>query len=312
VAAPLLSVVITTYSPRRWETLVECVRAVQQQSLSPHEIVVVVDNNPGLLARAAERFPDVRVVASSGRAGVSSARNAGVQCTTGDVVAFVDDDAVPDRHWLAALARAYGDTGVVGTGGAVRAAFESRRAWWFPEEFDWVMGCSYRGLRAASPDIRNPIGANMSFRRSALDAAGPFAEELGPGSARGFYAEETELSIRVRQRTGGRIVHVPDARVDHMIPDERMRWRYFARRCWSEGGSKAEIVARLGSAPALASERAYATRTLPAGVVRELSRAVHGDLTGLGRGAAIVAGLSITLAAYVRGRLDRNLAPARS
>ncbi|MDX6197452.1 MAG: hypothetical protein QOJ79_603, partial [Actinomycetota bacterium] len=80
-------------------------------------------------------------------------------------------------------------------------------------------------------------------------------------------------------------------------------WRYFRRRCYAEGISKAVVAGLTGSDAALASERTYVRRTLPAGVARGLAAAVRGDVSGLVRAAAIVAGLVVTSAGYLRGRL---------
>ena len=62
----------------------------------------------------------------------------------------------------------------------------------------------------------------------------------------------------------------------------------------------------MGHDAALASERTYATRTLPAGVLRGVGEALRGDLGGLRRAAAIIAGLAITTAGFVRGTIARR------
>src|SRR5581483_12443163 len=96
------------------------------------------------------------------------ARNTGVSVATGSVCAFLDDDAEAAPDWLAWLVKAYADKDVLGVGGAIEPAWQDRRPEWFPEEFDWVVGCSYRGMPVISADTRNLIGANMSFRRDVL------------------------------------------------------------------------------------------------------------------------------------------------
>jgi hypothetical protein len=151
-------------------------------------------------------------------------------------------------------------------------------------------------------EIRNPIGANMAFRRSALRNAGGFIEGIGRVGTVPLGCEETELAIRVRRITGGVVLHLPDARVSHRVTASRVTSRYFLSRCWSEGLSKALVAAEAGPDAALASERAYAARTLPRGVARAIRDAARGDGSGLGRAAAIVAGLAVTATGYARGR----------
>ena len=103
-----------------------------------------------------------------------------------------------------------------------------------------------------------------------------------------------------------KIMHMPAARVDHVVTPERARWRYFTRRCWNEGRSKATVVDHVGARAGLASERTYVSRTLPQGVWRELGLAVRGDLWGAVRATAIVAGLSTTAAGYLYGKARRH------
>jgi hypothetical protein len=68
-----------------------------------------------------------------------------------------------------------------------------------PEEFDWVVGCSYRGLPAGEALIRNPIGSSMSLRRQAAVEAGGFRPEVGRVGTFPVGCEETELAIRLRR-----------------------------------------------------------------------------------------------------------------
>ncbi|HWI75323.1 MAG TPA: hypothetical protein VNT55_25405, partial [Baekduia sp.] len=154
---------------------------------------------------------------------------------------------------------------------------------------------------------RNPIGANMAFRRAACADAGGFSHGIGRVGKTPLGCEETELSIRVRAaHHGATILQVPGAAVDHLVTAERVEWEYFRRRCWAEGLSKALVTDSVGHDQGLASERTYATRTLPLGVLRGIRDALRGDLSGLRRAGAIVAGLGITTAGFVRGTIARR------
>jgi GT2 family glycosyltransferase len=305
VAPPLTaSVVVCAFDDGRQALLEESLRAVLGQTRPPEEVVLVVDHNYELERRMREAFPEVEVVANDGAQGLSQARNTGVRNSTGEVVVFLDDDACPEPDWLAELVARYADSSVIGAGGLVLPRWETERPAWQPREFDWVVGCSYRGLPEAVAPIRNPIGANMSFRRSVLARTGDFVEGIGRVGSRPLGCEETELSIRAREtHRDGVILHVPSARVRHAVPAQRADWRYFLSRCLAEGMSKAKVAQRRGADTALASERTYVTRTLPSGVVRGLLDAVRGDLGGLGRSVAIVAGLGLAVVGYAHGRL---------
>lgn len=303
-----VSVVISAYTDERWDALRAAVASVQRQTRPAHQVVVAVDHNPALLQRAREAWPDgsVTIVENTQAQGLSGARNAGIAAATGAIVAFLDDDAAAEPDWLAQLTPVFDDPAVASAGGALEPVWLEERPAWFPDEFNWVIGCSYTGMPTATADVRNAIGANMAFRRDALDAVGGFATGIGRERGLPMGCEETEISIRVRQRTpGARIVYEPRAQVRHLVPSGRGTWRYFLTRCWAEGRSKALLTDLVGRQDGLASERTYATRTLPVGVLRGLRDALGGDASGLGRAAAIVAGLFATAAGYAAGTLAR-------
>ena len=250
VTPPRMSVVICAYTTERWRLLQDAVGSVRAQDPQAHEVLVVIDHCPELerLARAAFPGLGVRVLCNSDRRGLSGARNTGTARATGDVVVFLDDDAVALPGWLAAHAQHYAEPDVVGVGGLVIPRWTYRQPSWFPAEFGWVVGCSYLGQPTTAAPVRNPIGANMSFRRPVLLAAGGFAPSLGRVGTTPTGCEETELSIRAAATyPGARIVHEPGAPVRHEVPPSRGTWTYFRRRCWAEGRSKARVSTLVSS-----------------------------------------------------------------
>lgn len=307
------SVVICAYTLDRWADLVASVESARQQRPSPREVIVVIDHNDDLLRRAqVELLPSI-VVANIGTRGLSGARNSGVDAASGDIVAFLDDDAAAAEGWLAALTAPFADPHVVGTGGGAEAVWTAPRPSWFPDEFGWVVGCSYRGLPVTRAPVRNPIGCNMAFRRAALLEVGGFRDEVGRVGTLPAGCEETELSIRLLDsRPTDTIMFEPAAVVHHHVAANRSQWSYFRSRCYHEGRSKAVVSRLRGRRSGLSSEFRYTAVVLPTGVGRALGSVVHGDLAGLGRAAAIVAGLGFTTAGYLAAgvRLRRAGAPA--
>jgi GT2 family glycosyltransferase len=303
--------VVCAYTLERWAEIDAAVTSLRRQTRPPEEVVLVIDHAPDLLERARAAFPDVRVVANEGVQGLSDARNTGVRTARGDVVGFLDDDAAAAPDWVAAMLHAYADGDVLGVGGWVRPAWRAPRPGWFPEEFLWVVGCSYRGLPRTTAPVRNPIGANMSFRRDVLTGIGGFDTDIGRLGADAAGCEETELSIRAAgRRPGGRILLEPSAVVDHVVTPDRVTRRYFRRRCAAEGRSKALVSSLAGADAALASERDYVRRTLPAGVARGLRDAVTGDRSGLARAWAILEGTALTAVSYALARRRLSRRPA--
>lgn len=303
-AKPSVSVIICAYADRRWALLEEAITSLQRQSSPPDEVVLVIDHNPQLQARAHEAFPGVRVMPNEDIQGLSGARNTGVRHATSDVLAFLDDDAAGHGDWLDTLVQPFDDPIVMGTGGSALPAWDGEAPAWLPPEFFWVVGASYVGLPVEPGPVRNPIGANMAFRREAFERAGSFTEGIGRVGRTPLGCEETEFSIRVRQAIPGAVIlYLPAARVDHYVSPDRTTWRYFASRCWAEGISKALVTALVGDRDGLSSERSYVSRTLVRGFVTGLRDVGRGDRAGVARSGAIVAGLGITSAGFVRGRI---------
>jgi GT2 family glycosyltransferase len=309
-ASVTVSVVICAYTEERWSHLLAAISSVRtDQHIAPHQVIVVIDHNPALAARLRPHAGnDVQVVENRFGRGLSGARNTGIATATGDVVAFLDDDARAEPPWVGAHAAQFARPDVVGVGGVVLPDWAAARPRWFPPEFGWVVGCTYIGAERREREIRNPIGANMSFRRAALVAAGGFDTGLGRVGATPLGCEETELSIRiVADAPASRIMHAPGAVVRHHVTSQRGRIGYFVRRCWCEGLSKARVAAHVGAASALSAERSYAARTLPAGIATALGRgARHRDPWPLVSAAAMVLGLVLAAGGYATGRTLRH------
>ena len=295
-----ISVVICTYTEARWDDLLVAVDSVRCQSVPAREIIIVVDHNPALLGRVRERCTDAIVVENHEQRGLSGARNSGAAIAQGALIAFLDDDAIAGINWVEKLAECCENPQVLGAGTRVEPLWEIDRPAWFPEEFYWVVGCSYRGLPQTQAPVRNLSGGSMCLRREIFEEVGGFRTGIGRTSTRPLGCEETELCIRAGQHWPQNIfLYAPLIRIQHRIPASRANWDYFRARCYAEGQSKAMVARNVGAGAGLSSERTYTLKTLPQGVVRGLADAVfRRDRMGLARAGAIVAGLVITTAGY--------------
>lgn len=301
-----ISVVVCTYTRRRWDALRECVSALQSQTLPPHQVIVVVDHEPALLDRVGTELADAIAISNDGPPGEAGSRNAGVRGATGSIVAFIDDDAVAEPDWLERIAEAYEDEQTIAVGGAILPKWSQSRPSWFPPEFDWVVGCTYQGMPDARTEVRNLIGANMSFRSEVFEQL-EFFPGLGHARGRSLGGTETDFCIRLAEALPARrIVYEPRARVHHRVPPERARFSYFLSRCFNEGLSKGVLSGRVGSRTGLASERTYVREILPAAARRTL-RGVEGTRRpeGAARVLAMVAGVGAAGSGYAFSRVRR-------
>jgi GT2 family glycosyltransferase len=303
-----VSVIICSYAVARWQRLSEAVESVREQTLPPAEIIVVVDHNPGLAVQARRKWPGLRILENAQEPGLSGARNTGLWEARSEIVAFLDDDAIAAPDWLERLVGAYGDDRVVAAGGAVVPRWEPIRPRWFPQEIDWVVGCSYTGMPQDDASVRNLIGANMSFRREVLLNTGGFDVRLGRLANHALGCEETHACVRATQALPDALVlYRPTARVFHAVPAARATWTYFAERCRAEGRSKAALTRLVGRRAGLSTELAYARRTLLLAVARNLRSALRGDAGALARAAAIALGLALTGGSYLREALEEPI-----
>jgi GT2 family glycosyltransferase len=305
------SVVVCVYTEKRLSQIRAALDSIARQTMPPCQVIVVADHNQALCDLLAAENPDIEVISNKFEKGLSGARNTGIDRAAGDVVVFLDDDARAEPRWLETLLSSFEDESVFGVGGLVLADWGSAgRPAWLPEEFLWVVGCSYRGLPEAKAEVRNPIGANMSFRRSAFDQAGLFDSSVGRTvtSSRPLGCEETEFSIRLRRLSpGARIIYEPQAVVYHYVDQSRATWHYFLGRCRAEGCSKARVSRLSGASAALSAERSYVTHTIMRAVRRELGGVFRpGRKDSMMRLVALSLGTLSTTAGYIRETTLQN------
>lgn len=199
----------------RPERLRRCVTALLGGRLLPRQLIIVdqsADEATAALAGSSEWSRHTSLVyLRQDRLGLAACRNIAVARATQPIVAFTDDDCVPDEHWLATLrdafrtrARPDAVTGSVLPLGPVRAGFypvsirSSRRPVVFRgRALPWALG----------------TGGNAAVRRQWLDRVGGFDERLGVGSP-GRSAEDLDLLYRL-VRSGAVVQYEPSAVIFH-------------------------------------------------------------------------------------------------
>jgi len=224
-SAPFISVVVCTRD--RPEQIRKCLGRLAQQQYPRYE-VVVVDNAPTSDALR----PVVESQSGNGaefrycvepRPGLSWARNAGIAAAGSDIIAFLDDDDEPDAHWLAALADGFARGEQIGSVGGI--VLPARLDSAVEQLFEEVGGHSKgRGFARETFDKSGPqsplfplppfgVGANMAFRRAALDRIGGFDVALGAGTPTS--AGEDTLALTLVLLEGFEIIYEPSALMWH-------------------------------------------------------------------------------------------------
>ncbi len=257
-----VSVVITTCGDHAG--LVRCIGSVLASDCEPFE-VIVVDNRPAAATRAvvAEHFGlDARVrYVEEPRAGLSYARNAGLELAISELVAFTDEDVVVDCSWLGGIARAFTPDVSCVTGLIKPLVIETPMQALFERFAGFGKGVENRSFKLAdhSHDPLFPYaagafgsGANTALRKSVALRLGGFDVKLGAGTV-ACGGEDLDMYIKLLL-AGERIDYVPTAVLFHEHPSGVAALR---RRVFSYGvGLSAMLTKQLVAGPRLRLLRA--------------------------------------------------------
>jgi len=299
------SVVISTYTIERLDDVLCCISSVKNQSLKPFEVILVLDPDEKLLQTYRSRVPhDVRIVVSD-HLGLSHARNAGVREARGEFVAFIDDDAAADKKWLEKLLSNFSDPSVMGVGGNIIPVWESNRPFWFPEELDWIVGCSYKGLPERRSTVRNPIGCNMSYRKKVFVLVGYFESDIGRSGNKLVSKEETEFSIRVLNKIpNSRMIYEPSSIVRHKVNKSRQDLKYIWRRSFYEGVSKVLMDSKSTSHVGRSTENAYLEYLMKVAIPSRFRRIFR--LDSICQLFTLLLSMSGVLAGFLLAKIERS------
>lgn len=212
MAAPSVSIVVVSHG--RPKSLLWSLSALAGLHYDPFEIVVVADLAAAAYVQESHFSGLVKLIAFE-TPNISAARNAGIKAASGEIIAFVDDDAAAEPMWLDHLVGPFENEAVAAAGGYVRGR-NGISYQWTAREVDRA-GRAFRldheGTAAFVPHASEgraikTEGTNMAVRRSVLEALGGFDE------AYHFYLDETDLNLRLTQ-AGWKTALVPRAEVHH-------------------------------------------------------------------------------------------------
>ena len=219
---PRISVVVCTYNGSG--TILDCLRGIQRLDYPAIEVIIVDDGSTDDTARFARQFP-FKVISIS-HLGLSTARNVGLQNASGEIVAYIDDDAWPDPNWLTYLALTFRDETCAGAGGPNNR----------PPGESMVSDCAADSpggpihVMLTDVEAEHLPGCNMAFRREALVAVGGFNPVFHTAG------DDVDLCWRM-QSAGLKLVFSPAAVVWHRAPQSVVAY-------WNQqfGYGKAEAI----------------------------------------------------------------------
>ena len=242
-----VSVVLCTHTLDRYAYLTDAAESVLDGTYDDIELVLVSDGNDEVHEAMQADYgdhPKIVTTCLDENRGLLAARNHGAEVASGDVIAFLDDDAIACEEWLELLIDAYEEHDAIAVGGRMTPRWEAGEPTVLPEEFYWLVGVTHRGFGPdGDPDepgwVRNTMGSNISFRAAVFDELDGFDVDIGGRKGDNhLQGGESELCARMRAEYEERVWYVPEATVEHRIFDYRTEARWLLERAFWQGYSK--------------------------------------------------------------------------
>lgn len=297
---PTLSVIIPTRD--RPAMLRDCLTTLQSQQAGSDalEVVVIDDGSTADLAAVVSQSEGpvpVRCIRQAPQ-GLNAARNRGTSETTGELVAFLDDDTLVSPRWATAIMAAFERHECAGLAGRVQLEFECQPPAWLRTPQRNYLAELDLGDHACWLDSRLvPVGANCAVRRIDADRVGGFRAGLDRDGGSLISNGDTEFFRRLRA-AGGRLRYEPAAHVLHRVTADRLTRSFFKRRAFAQGISDIRV------------SEAEAPRAHPVAMAREVwrtGRTVPILLRGITTGSGTMN--AVQWVNYCRGRWDATTRP---
>lgn len=250
----MISVIICTYNRERY--IYNVLQSIAEGNLSKesYEIVLVdnnsSDNTKGECDRFMADYPEIRLhYCIEPNQGLSYARNCGIRESKGDVLAYVDDDALVNKEYLSTYADFFErNPQAVAAGGPILPEYDGcdEPEWMSHYTRQLVTGKLWLGEKEREfPGDAFPGGGNAAYRKSVFDAIGLFNVELGRKGNSLIGAEEKDLFDKMTTR-GMKFYYLPTAILYHLIPPKKLTQNYFNRLTLGIGQSERYRTLQIG------------------------------------------------------------------
>jgi glycosyltransferase involved in cell wall biosynthesis len=221
--------------------------------------IVIVDNNstdatPDIVARAQQSSPIPIKSVRETRQGKSFALNRGLEVATGDIIALTDDDVWPAKDWLARIVANFRQRELTFVFGKVLPRWSvppppelliprAQDVWGPLAIVDY--GDTPSAYTPGRTGQRLPIGANLAFRRSTIEAIGGWRTDLGKVNNTLISGEDHEIFTRLRRAGRYAGYYDPKLEVRHFVPADRLTRKYFRRWFFWHGKTQALMLGDL-------------------------------------------------------------------
>jgi glucosyl-dolichyl phosphate glucuronosyltransferase len=248
---PMLKFSVIVCTAFRPVLLQHCLESIVNQTFPLDRFeIIVINNSPNRDAETRAIIKNVKTpinirYSSEEVIGLSPARNRGSTLATGEILVFIDDDAIADPNWLQGILSVYEskpDASVVG--GKVNLLWETDIPKWLHLGlYCFLSELNYGDeiIQIQSNQTKQHLnGCNFSMRRSCFEDLGGFSHRLSRDPLTLISGDETEMFIRI-QAYGGTCYYTPEALVYHLAPENRMNKQFFRKRAYWGGRSSAII-----------------------------------------------------------------------
>lgn len=239
---PHITVIIPAYDFNERQILESSIDSVLKQDYSSFDIVVITEGNK-LTEYIKSNYKGVENVSTflidNNEGGISAARNEGIKRSDGDIIAYIDSDAIAAKNWLQSISDCYrNNDNIVAVGGKSEAKWLHTRPWYLPDEFLWLVGVTHKGHPPDGSIVRSTFGCNMSYKKEIFDNIDGFDIDLGKNHGFNLQGEEPELGIRIQKEYNTGVYYDSNAIVSHLIEEKQTRFIWLCKRAYLQGITK--------------------------------------------------------------------------
>ncbi len=241
---PLISVIICAFSSKRFDMTKNCIYSIFDNTYKNYEIILVIDGNHELKQRMEQelkKIENITIIENEKNVGPSVSRNRGVESATGDIIAFIDDDAFATRNWLENIVKDFSEYPEIFAVGGKLLPFYEVGANRLPEELLWLVGGTYKGHPENKQLIRNVFTGNMAVKRDIFKEINFEIMIDRKKNNLSHQLEDTQFCVRLNNKKSGTVLYDPEIIAYHHIPNTRLNVRSIIKRAFDEGVLKANL-----------------------------------------------------------------------